>query len=44
MSKSQASKEYIQRIMDIKEKNNIENQVNRINWMFVFVDCLIFAN
>lgn len=27
MSKSQASKEYIQRVTDIKQKNNIENQV-----------------
>jgi len=27
MSKSQASKEYIERVTDIKQKNNIENQV-----------------
>jgi hypothetical protein len=27
MSKSQASKEYIQQVTDIKQKNNIENQV-----------------
>jgi hypothetical protein len=27
ISKSQASKEYIERVTDIKQKNNIENQV-----------------
>ena len=27
MSKAQASQEYIGRVMDIKERNNIENQV-----------------
>ncbi len=27
MSKSQASKEYIERVADIKRKNNVENQV-----------------
>jgi hypothetical protein len=30
MSKSQASKEYIQRVTDIQGQNNIENQVRGI--------------
>ena len=28
MSKSQASKEYIERVTEIKQKNNVENQVS----------------
>ncbi len=37
VSKSQASKEYIERVTDIKEKNNIENQVRYSDFLTSFI-------